>query len=80
MYIRGPSHPQNPPRLNIDTLLKMRDKIHKDIDEWIPVLKQVTNEDRLSQQIELKIQLILIQIKISIGGNARFFKVINDLK
>lgn len=71
---------QPPPPLNYTNLIVLRGDLNKIIDDAKSAALTIKDQERLNKFIEHKFNLMLHKMKIHIGGSARFFRIVNDVK
>lgn len=58
---------------------KIKDEVVKLVDSSRLGASTITDEQRLNKFLELKIYNILCNIKLNVGGNARFFRIVKKI-
>ncbi len=71
---------QTPPDLTFDAIERIKEKIYDIVELSRPTAQAIHDKERLNNFLEHKIYSILNYIKIYVGGNARFFKIVKKLQ
>ncbi len=71
---------QPPPPLTFNNMKKIKEEISKIVELSRSSAQTIIDEERLNKHLEHKIYNMLNHIKINVGGNARFFKIVKKLQ
>ncbi len=59
---------------------KIKEEVGQIVDNCKSSSLSITSEERQNKYLEHKVYSMLNQIKINVGGNARFFKIVKKLQ